>query len=59
LVLRDPGLFLRDLGPVEKAMVEGRKKLGLTEVTLTLSGTNASSQQLYELIRTFRRTGSS
>ena len=50
LILRDPNMWIERLSPVRKAMKEANKALGFTELNINLSGTNASTQQIHELI---------
>lgn len=50
LHLRDPAKYTAHLSPMMLRMVEMNRKLGFTELSLNLSGTNVDPEQLRELI---------
>jgi hypothetical protein len=50
LTVRDPRMWLHKLSPVKQAMVKANAALGFTELNINLSGVDADTMQIHELI---------
>jgi hypothetical protein len=53
LAVRDPKIWLHQLAPLQKLLVRGNRALGFSELNINLSGVEASTAQVYELILKF------
>jgi len=51
LKVRNPEMWLGNLSPVKRAMIKANLALGFTELNINLSGTNANTWQMLELIQ--------
>jgi hypothetical protein len=50
LTVRDPNRWIGKLSPVGRAMLKANQALGFTELNINLSGTNARTREILELI---------
>lgn len=50
LQLRNPNIYQQQLSPTKKFLTKANEALGFTPISLNLSGTNADSYQILELI---------
>ncbi len=50
LELKNPAKYVRKLSKVKRAMTAANRQLGFTDFSLNLSGVNASTEQIFELL---------
>jgi len=50
LIVRDPGTYAQRLSPLRRAMSSVNQALGFTDISINLSGVNASTDEVFELV---------